>query len=200
MTAEEGIQKTGPRRGSSLARFILRMFGWKVVGTAPDLNRYVLIGAHHTTNWDFPLALLVAATLGVRIHWLAKHTLFRPPMGMLMRALGGIAVERETRSGAVEELAAGIREADRFVLGIAPEGTRSRTDHWKSGFYRVATAAGVPIVLGFVDASRKEAGLGPVFFPTGEIRVDFDTIAAFYADKRGIYPDKESACRLREGG
>lgn len=185
---------------SSLARFILRLFGWTVVGTRPDLPRYVLIGAPHTSNWDFPLALLVAASLGVRIQWLAKHTLFRPPLGMIMRALGGISVKRDQHQGTVEKLAEQLRATDRFVLGVAPEGTRSRRESWKSGFYRIAVAAGVPIVLGFVDYGSRTAGLGPVLHPSGDIVRDFEQIASFYRDKRGRYPEKESVIAILPDG
>ncbi len=187
---------SGPK-GSALARTLLKLAGWTVVGERPAAPRYVLIGAPHTSNWDFPIALLVAATLGVRIHWLAKHTLFRPPLGWVMRALGGISVKRDQKQGTVEALAERFQAADRFVLGIAPEGTRSRRESWKSGFYRIAVAAGVPVVLGFVDHSTCTAGLGPVFQPTGDLEADFGQIAVFYADKRGRYPEKESALRIR---
>ncbi len=160
--------------------------------------RYVAIGAPHTSNWDFVTFLAVVSRLGLPAKYLGKDTLFRWPFGGLMRRLGGIPVRRDrgeqTVAGVVEELAG----VDRMALVIAPEGTRRAAPFWRSGFYRIAEAARLPIVLGFVDYSRKVAGVGPTLYPTGDVGADMAKIRAFYADKVGRVPEGQGPVRLRE--
>lgn len=173
-----------------LASLILRLSGWRVVGAPPAaVKKYVLIGAPHTSNWDFPLMLLGVLRLGLDVHWLGKDSLFPRPVGGLMRWLGGIPVDRSRADNRVAQLVDLYRSREELVVLITPEGTRSKVERWKSGFYRVAAAAGVPIVLGYVDAGRRELGMGEVFYPSGDFAADLPRIQAFYRDKRGIRPE-----------
>lgn len=130
--------------------------------------------------------------------WLGKHTLFKPPFGPIMRALGGIPVDRSNPAGLVDEIVRRIRANDRFFLVVTPEGTRGRGSHWKSGFYRIARATNLPLVLGYVDSVSRTTGLGPTIHLTGNVTADMDQIREFYADKRGIRPENFTPPRLRE--
>ncbi len=172
-----------------VALALLKISGWRVVGSLPDVPKYVLIGAPHTSNWDFPLMLLAVLKVGMDVHWLGKKSLFPAVLGAVMRWLGGIAVDRSKNNNLVAQLVALFQERDELVVLIPPEGTRSKVEQWKSGFYYVAAGANVPILLGFVDASRKEIGFGPLFYPTQDYAADLPKIRAFYADKRGINPE-----------
>lgn len=173
------------------------LFGWRAVGRLPDEPRFIAIGAPHTTNWDLALALFASAIWKMRLRWVGKDSLFKPPFGFVLRWLGGIPVVRGSRSGSVEALAELMHSEDTFALCIAPEGTRGKVDHWKSGFYQVALAADVPVVLGFCDYERRLLGLGPAIRLTGNVEADMAGIAAFYADKRGKYPENEGVVRLQ---
>jgi len=186
---------TFPQR---LARRVLRSIGWRVEGQPPDHHRFVLIAAPHTSNWDLALMLLMSVAFRVRIHWLGKHSLFRGPAGWLLRRLGGLPVRRGEPSQLVAQLASKFAERDDFVLVVPPSGTRSSTDHWKSGFYRIAEAASVPIVCGYLDFGTRIGGFGPAILPSGDVRADMDEIRAFYLGKRGRHPDQVSEIRLRD--
>ena len=180
----------------SIARGCLGAFGWRAVGSRPSAARYVLIAAPHTSNWDFPLMLLCGMALGVWPAWVGKHTLFRPPFGWLMRALGGIQVHRDAAHHMVEQLAQQFAAAPALALAMPPEGTRSLAPHWKSGFYHVATRAHVPVALGYLDYARKEGGIGAPILPSGDLHADMDRIRAFYADKTGCHPELQGPIRL----
>jgi 1-acyl-sn-glycerol-3-phosphate acyltransferase len=157
-----------------------------------------LIAAPHTSNWDLPYLLAFATIFGVRVNWMGKHTLFRGPVGWLMRKLGGIPVRRHRSNDLVQQMASVIQAEDRIALVVPAEGTRSYTPHWKSGFYHIARAANVPIVLSYLDYARRRGGFGPELIPSGDIREDMEEIRAFYADKKGRYPDKFGEIRLKE--
>ncbi len=179
----------------TLARGILRLLGWRLVYTPPPGRSYVLVGAPHTSNWDFPLALLALWALGIRGRWLGKRELFRSPlMGALMRALGGIPVDRGQRNNLVAQVARLLREKAIAVL-ITPEGTRGQAPYWRTGFYYMALEAGVPIALGFLDASRRELGIGGYLWPTGDLEADFERLRAFYQGKKGLKPHKQGPIR-----
>jgi 1-acyl-sn-glycerol-3-phosphate acyltransferase len=182
----------------ALARRLLKLFGWSVEYADPGTRRYVLIVAPHTSNWDFPIGLLAAWALDLRAHWMGKHTLFRGPLGPLFRAWGGIPVDRGKAGNTIEQMAARFGAADHFVLGMAPEGTRGATDHWKSGFWHIARAAQVPVVMAYIDYGRKQVGMGEAFLPGDDIEADFGRLREFYADKRGKFPEQESAIRPRQ--
>jgi 1-acyl-sn-glycerol-3-phosphate acyltransferase len=158
----------------------------------------VLIAAPHTSNWDLLYLLALSFRLGVKVSWLGKDSLFKGWMGNVMRALGGVPVQRGARSGMVGSLAEEFAHAKSLVIVIPPEGTRGYTDHWKSGFYRVAVEADVPIVCGYLDYARRTGGFGPAIWPTSDLDADMDAFRAFYADKQGKYPDEVGEVRLRD--
>lgn len=165
----------------------LRATGWQLQGEPPaDAPKCVLIAAPHTSNWDLPYTLMVAFALRLNIHWMGKRQIFRWPFGAVMRWLGGIAVDRGQSTNLVAASAAALRAAPGSVhLVVPPEGTRSKTRHWKTGFYWIAHEAGVPIVLAYMDYPRKLSGLGPVFHPSGDIEADMRSIKAYYAQYKG---------------
>ncbi len=177
-------------RGLSLA--FLKLTGWKVEGSLPpDCPKCVLIAAPHTSNWDLPYTLMVGFALRLNLYWMGKESIFRPPFGGVMRWLGGISVDREKSTNLVAASVEALRAADGKVqLTVPPEGTRSKTRYWKTGFYHIAQGAQVPIVMAYMDYSRKVSGLGPVFHPTGDIERDMETIKAFYAPFKGKNADQ----------
>jgi len=181
----------------ALARGALRLFGWRLVGLYPEYPKFVAIGAPHTSNWDFILAMLIIAGFGVRASWMAKHTLFRPPFGWFFYALGGIPIDRSSPHNVVEQAAAAFAKNETLIIGITPEGTRSRVAYWKSGFYHLARLAEVPIVMCYFDYGRKQTGLGDILQPSGNIEADMEFIKAFYTDKMARHPDKFGQVRVK---
>ena len=194
-----GVQsKTEMKLKQKLARLILRRLGWTVVGVAPEHPRCVLIAAPHTSNWDFLYMLLYAAAFGLNVRWLAKKSLFNPLMGWFMRALGGIAVDRDAAHGVVKDLTEVFARESSLMLVIPTEATRARTPFWKSGFYRIAKGANVPIVPTFLDYKLRQGGFGPALIPTNDVTADMQQLRDLYADKVGLYPDQFGPVRLRE--
>ena len=177
-------------RGVSIA--FLRLTGWKVVGKLPsDAAKSVLIAAPHTSNWDLPYTLMVAFALRLNVYWMGKTSLFSPPFGGIMMWLGGIPVDRSQSNNLVAASSAAIaRATGPLQLIVPPEGTRSGTRYWKTGFYYIAAGAGVPIVLAYLDYDKKVGGLGPVFTTTGDIDADMAAIKAFYAGVKGKNADQ----------
>jgi 1-acyl-sn-glycerol-3-phosphate acyltransferase len=165
----------------------LKLNGWKIEGSLPpDGQKSVLIAAPHTSNWDLPYTLMVAFALRLNIYWMGKEQIFKPPFCGIMKWLGGIPVNRQSANNLVAAAVESIKAADGpLQLVVPPEGTRSKVRYWKSGFYYIAAGAGVPIVLAFMDYERKISGLGPVFYPTGDLQADMLRIQAFYAPYRG---------------
>jgi len=185
---------------SSLAKAFLRLTGWALEGARPVPRGFVLIAAPHTTNWDLVYFLAHAWAFGISPSWMGKHTLFRGPLGPVMRWLGGVPVFRAGAGGLVAQMAEAFARDPDLVLTVPPEGTRRRVTHWKSGFYQIARAARVPIVMGYLDYERRRGGLGPLLVPGDDLLSDMDSIRAFYADKRGTYPDRFGDVRLAEEG
>ncbi|UCH58358.1 MAG: lysophospholipid acyltransferase family protein [Anaerolineales bacterium] len=180
-----------------LSKWIMRLIGWRILGEQPAFRRYVLIGAPHTSNWDFIIAMLMKYSLQMRFHFIGKDSLFRGPMGTIMRRLGGIPVRRESRSNFVAQIVAEFEQREDLIIVISPEGTRSKSPYWKTGFYYIALGAKVPVVMAYLDYKIKVIGFGPSFVPTGDIQADFAHIRELYADKSGKYPDKQGAIELR---
>jgi 1-acyl-sn-glycerol-3-phosphate acyltransferase len=173
-----------------LARLILRLTGWRIVGGVPAAPKYVLIAAPHTSNWDFPVALMVCFALRLRVYWMGKASLFPPLLGAVMRWLGGIPVDRARSGNLVQATVDAYNSNQRLIVIVPPEGTRSKVTQWKTGFYYIAQGAGVPIALGYLDFRRKEAGLSRMFEPTGNIAEDMVEIQSFYAGFTGKNPGK----------
>lgn len=173
----------------ALSWVALKLTGWEIKGPPPAEKKYVLIGAPHTSNWDFPLGLAIFFVLKFDVTFLGKHTLFWGPFGVIMRWLGGLPVDRRSSHNVVEEMTKTMKDADRMILVIAPEGTRSKVDNWKRGFYHIAHGAGVPIYCGFVDFENKQAGIGPIFHTTGDVDKDMVELQAFYKGIKGKRPE-----------
>lgn len=183
---------------SKLSQLILQVCGWKAVSQHKEYSKFILIGAPHTSNWDFPLTLLAVWALGVRFSWVMKDSLFIGPLGSVFRKMGGIPVNRKARTGFLRSMVDSFKNSENLVLAIAPEGTRSKTDHWKSGFYNIAVKANVSICLGYIDYPNKTIGLGPLLRPSGDVKNDFSTIREFYKDKVGKFPENQSTITLRD--
>lgn len=178
------------------ARTFWRISRWHLVTERPPHDGAgILIGAPHTSNWDFVLMLGIAWEQGIPFRWLGKHTLFTGVAGPLMRGLGGIPVDRRDPAGLVDDLVARVRSGERFYLVVTPEGTRSGQG-WKSGFYRIARETGWGVTLGYVDRTTMTTGLGPTIRLTGDVRADMEVVRAFYADKSGFRPERRTEPRL----
>jgi 1-acyl-sn-glycerol-3-phosphate acyltransferase len=176
---------------SWLAGFILRIFGWKVVSGLPEgLNKAVVTMAPHTSNWDFVIGRLSFMSINTRVNLMIKKESFFFPLGIILKALGGIPVDRSHSQNTVKSITDHFDEAEKFYLIITPEGTRKRVERWKKGFYFIATNARVPIILGYLDYKKKEGGLGPVIYPSGDYEKDLATIQDFYRSKNARYPEK----------
>jgi len=175
-----------------LSRAILRIMGWRVAGEFPEDRKIVAIFAPHTSNWDFLIIYLMVNAFGIQGNFFAKHTLCRPPLGWFMRSVGAIPVVRRRTENLVDSAVATLAAHDQFYLGLAPEGTRRYTDHWRTGFYHIAERSGARILLLYADYAKKETGLGPLITPMGDMAADFEVIKAFYADKTPKRPENRS--------
>ena len=178
-----------------LARTVLRLVRWRTEGTLP--LRGIVVGAPHTSNWDWVISLLLAWSQGRHPRIMVKKEFFAGPFAPIMRATGAISIDRANPVADMVALVALIESSEEFLLTIAAEGTRSKSEHWKSGFYRLSQQTGLPITLAFIDGPSRTVGAGPTFFPTGDLKADMDMVRAFYADKHGLHPDKRTEPRLR---
>jgi 1-acyl-sn-glycerol-3-phosphate acyltransferase len=182
------VSRAHGRFAAAFGRFMMGLLGWRVEGTMPDVPRMVLIVAPHTSNWDFPTGLYVKLAMRMGGRFIGKHTLFRFPLGIFMRWLGGVPVDRAAAAGFVGETARVVREAERMTLVIAPEGTRKRAG-WKSGFYRIAQEAGVPIVPVGFDYPRRVIWFAPPFQPTGDYERDLAYLRGLYRPEMALRPE-----------
>ena len=180
-----------------IAMIYLKVQGWRVAGVPPTASKYVIIAAPHTSNWDGVHMVAVSWIFGLRIRWMAKHTLFEGRFGWFFRWAGGVEVDRRKPQGLVEQMAEQFEKRDELVLAVPPEGTRSRREYWKSGFYQIALAANVPIVFAYLDFGNKIGGFGGQFMPTGDVKRDMDYIRAFYDGMKGKRPELFAAPRLK---
>jgi 1-acyl-sn-glycerol-3-phosphate acyltransferase len=182
-----------PRQGGALVGAIgwlgWRAIGWSSPGTAPDVARCVVIVAPHTSNWDFPVGLFFKMAIRLGVRFVGKHTLFRFPLGGFMRAMGGIAVDRSAPQGFVEEVAAAFRDSEKLWLVVAPEGTRRRAPRWKSGFHRIARAAGVPILPVAFDYRTRTLRFLPLFHPTADYEADVRVLARNFSPTMALKPE-----------
>lgn len=172
----------------ALGQVMMRLSGWTFVGELPALPKFVIAVAPHTSNWDFPVGVAALFALDLQAHWFGKESLFRPPMGAVLRLIHGRPVRRDVPDGVVAQMAAAVRSEPEFVLAIAPEGTRSSVDHWRSGFYRIAEAAGVPIVPVSFDWSRREIGINAPVYPSGNFESDIAAMQALYRPEMARHP------------
>ena len=170
----------------------MRLKGWRVEGSLPPNGlKSVLIAAPHTSNWDLPYTLMTAFILGLNVYWMGKAQIFKPPFRGLMMWLGGIPVDRDKASNLVAASIEALSAATGpLQLIVPPEGTRSNTRFWKTGFYYIAVGAKLPIVMAYMDYEKKRSGLGPVFVPTGDVEADMAAIKAFYAPMKGRHADR----------
>ena len=182
----------------AIARVALRAARWHTVGTVP--HRGILVGAPHTSNWDWVLTMLLAWDSRVQIRLLVKDSFFKGPLAPVMRWTGAVELDRDAPGETIRALLADAENDETFLLGIAAEGTRGKSEYWKSGFYRISQKTGIPITLAFIDKPSRRVGWGPTFEPTGDVRADMDRIRAFYADKTGLRPELATEPRLREEG
>ena len=180
----------------SPARLALKLMGWKLLDLMERPAKAVVIAYPHTSNWDFPVTLLALAALPFGAHWVGKDSLFRGILGPIMRRLGGIPVCRSERTGFVARLSEEFQLKDRFHLVIATEGTRRLQKGWKSGFYRIALAAGVPVILAVVDYPRREVGLLACITLSGDEDADMVQIAVLYAGREGYRHEHASPIRM----
>ena len=179
------------------AAFVLRLIGWRTVYTLPPGPKSVVIVYPHTSNWDFPIGMLFKMRHSVDLHWAGKDTLFRSPTGWFFRKLGGVPINRREATGMIRQLVETYAQRDRFCICIAPEGTRSKSDHWKTGFYRLALETGLPLGLGFIDYRQKCAGIDRWVTLSGDEAADLALLRAYYADKVGRYPEKAGDIRFK---
>ena len=180
---------------SQLLRFlsnsIMRLIGWKVEGTLPNLPKYLIIGAPHTSNWDFLLFLATIFHLKVDARYMGKAELFRGPFGWFFYWCGGIPVDRKKSQGLVEQMVEACNNSDKFILTIAPEGTRHKVKEWKRGFYHIAKGAGIPIIMAKVDGKKKAMCVGEIFHLTEDMEADMLAIQDAFKGMTGINPRKK---------
>ncbi|MDH5388870.1 MAG: lysophospholipid acyltransferase family protein [Gammaproteobacteria bacterium] len=181
-----------------LARAFMAIMGWNVTGKFPDDKKFVLIGAPHTSNWDFFLGLATIFIFRVKAQWLAKDSIFIWPVGILLRSLGGIPIDRKNAHGVVGQMADALTQSEQQVILLAPSGTRKKMPNWRSGFYHIAHQANVPIVCGSLDFKTKQANIGLSLLPTGNIEKDMDKIRQYYKEINAKYPEMETSVRLAE--
>ena len=180
----------------NLARLVLWAGGWTPIGGVPNEPRAVVIAAPHTSNWDGLWALAYKVAVGLDVHFFAKHSLFWFPLGALLRVLGGVPLDRSKARSAVALAVDMFASEEQFYFGLAPEGTRAYRDAWKSGFYRIALAADVPVFLGSIDYGKKQVGIGGRLDLTGDQEADLQKCAEFYAGIKGRWPEKTTPIRF----
>ena len=181
-----------------LARTIVRLMRYRMVGSVPQTG--ILVGAPHTSNWDFITMLLVMWHDGAHPRVLVKKQLFKGPLGWVLKAFGGVPLDRDNAGPVVRELVEEAGTGQPFRLILAAEGTRSKGDYWKSGFLRLSKQTGLPITLAFYDPPTKTMGFGPTFLASDDVTADMDIVREFYADKHGIRPQNATPPKLREEG
>jgi len=172
----------------SLANLLLFLSGWKIEGELSDLKKCVIIGAPHTSNWDFFYSMIYAFYFGLDIHFLMKQELFRFPFRWFFSCIGGIPINRKKSEKKVDLLCEQMKNADHYYLAMSPEGSRKAVSKWKSGFYYIAKQADVPIALGYFDYGKRVVGIGPIFYPSGNFDLDMNKILQFYSTKQAKFP------------
>lgn len=178
-----------PRGGNGFSRWlgrtVLGCAGWRIEGKFPDEPKIVAVVAPHTSNWDFVYGMAAKFAISLRASWMAKHSLFWPPLGWVLRYFGGVPINRTASHGVVEEIARAFIERDQLVMGVTPEGTRRQVTEWKTGFYRIAERAKIPIAMVYLDYENKVLGFGPSFLPSGDIDTDMHRIKEYFRQFKG---------------
>jgi len=187
------VPKSGGLLTRPLGRLILRLWGWRLSGISPQLPQCVLIVAPHTSNWDFLFGLAAKWALGLRVRFVGKHTLFRFPLGVFMRGVGGIPVDRNATAGFVDKVAAEFAGGEPLYLTIAPEGTRRRVATWKTGFHRIAVMAKLPILPVALDYAAREVRLMPFYAPSGELERDLFELGKNFTPGMARHPENYSS-------
>jgi 1-acyl-sn-glycerol-3-phosphate acyltransferase len=183
------VPSRGNRASRAAGRAVLALLGWRFDGEVPNVPRVVLVVAPHTSNWDFLVGIAAMLALGLDARWIGKDTLFRPPLGPLLRWLGGTPVDRAAPEGVVEEAVRRLRASDRLFLTLSPEGTRRKVERWKTGFHRMARGADVPVWPVALDYSRKAVALLPLVTLTDDVEGDVRRIRALYSPAMARYPE-----------
>ena len=184
------IHRRGNFITNAIARALMLLTGWRFEGTLPNLPKFVLIVAPHTSNWDFPLGIMAMFGLGLRGTFLGKDTLFRPPFGFFFRWLGGVPVDRSSPNNVVDQSIDYFRTRDRIILALSPEGTRKKIPKWRTGFYWVAVGAGVPIVPVAFDFPRKRFVLHPPQVMSGDAEKDIAHLRSFFSATQAYRPEQ----------
>jgi len=169
-----------PSLATAMCRWLLGVFGWRMVGDLPDIAKVVVIAAPHSTNWDVIWGLLFKISLRLDVHFIGKREAFVWPLGPILRAFGGIPVDRSAAHGLVGEMRRQFEARERFWLALAPEGTRKKVQKWKTGFWHIAREANVPVLPVYFHYPEKTVGLGPLFHPTDDVAADMARIREFY--------------------
>jgi len=182
-----------PRRGNRLSRMfargLMRLSGWRIDADIPDIPKFVLIGAPHTSNWDFILAMGTIFSLGIQVSWLGKHSMFQWPLKSIFTWLGGIPVDRTIKNGGlVAQTIESFRMRDKLIVGMMPEATRAKVAEWKTGFYHIAQGARVPIILVGFDYGRKVMSIRRAIDPTGDLAQDMARIQQQFSQILGHSP------------
>ena len=181
----DALPRSGGPTSRAFGRFILRLLRWRVTGSIPNVPKLVVIVAPHTSNWDFVVGIATKWALGLRVHWLGKAALFRPPLGMIMRALGGHPVDRTASHDVVATLVDEFAKRRQLLVALAPEGTRKKVERWRTGFYHIAHGAGAPILPVALDWPRRTIQFGSPLTATGDVDGDVNLLQRFYSDVRG---------------
>jgi 1-acyl-sn-glycerol-3-phosphate acyltransferase len=196
------MAKKNKRKISRFRRFfsqlLLNIHGWRLTGTPPKEKKYVIVGYPHTSNWDVYYGLLVCNAFGVKPNWIAKQQLFKGPLKYLFHQLGAIPVNRKSPKGFVEQIVDKLNQSTQMVITISPEGTRDKTDYWKSGFYRLAKQANVPAVVVYLDYANKKAGFSEPITMSDNIVYDVEKMKRFLAGKTGKFPHKMGVIAVKE--
>ena len=190
MSKIDQLPRRGNRISKAFAAFVFRLVGWQVAGEIPNLPKMIVIGAPHTSNWDFPLAMIFIFYTGVRFNWMAKKEFFVRPFAWLWYWLGGVSVDRKAANGLVGQTVEVIQQRAKIVLAIAPEGTRSKVARWRTGFYYIAYNANIPIVPILLDYAHKRFVITEPFSPTGDIEADLPLLQARYEGIAGRNRDQ----------
>ncbi|MCH8942665.1 MAG: lysophospholipid acyltransferase family protein [Bacteroidetes bacterium] len=173
-----------------ISKILLKILGWKVVLKLPTQKKYVVIAVPHTSNWDFFFFILLLWSTRIKFEWPGKHTIFKGPIGYILKKMGGIPIDRSIKNNLVNKIVEKFINKEEYIFLVAPEGTRSKTKYWKAGFYYIAKSVNVPIVLGFIDYATKTLGFNKSFFPSEKLEDDLNLLKDFYASKTGLHPEK----------